>query len=411
MKPEVYEVPKPVLTGKPSIVILIAISTVSPVAMNIYLPSLAGMKQAFDATAGQVQMTMSLYFVAVAVAQLFLGPLSDRYGRRPIVLGGMASFVVGTVICLLAGSIETLIGGRIIQAIGGSAGLILARAIVRDLYGRDQAASMIGYVTMGMTAGPMVGPAIGGLLDESFGWSGSFVLLLVLGVIVLIASYLGLYETNKNRGDGEASFSFFKNYGVLLRERLFWAYGLTAMFTATVYFSYLGGAPFVAADVLKISPSEMGIYFMIIAGGYLIGNFISGRFSERFGLMPMIVFGSLFPVVAVLAMIAVLLSGEVTPIRFFAPMFLVGLGNGICLPSIIAGSVSVRPDMAGAASGLTASMQIGMGAFASAGVAWALSESMWPATVWPLAAMMTGAVALTLAGVVAIFVLEKTERR
>lgn len=411
MKADVYPVTGQGALKRPSIAVLIAISTVSPVAMNIYLPSLAGMKQAFEATSGEVQMTMSLYFAAVAVAQIFLGPLSDRFGRRPVVLGGMLSFVVGSVICLLASSIETLIIGRIVQAIGGSAGLILARAIIRDLFGRDQAASMIGYVTMGMAVGPMVGPAIGGLLDERFGWIGSFYLLVGLGAAVLLASWVGLHETNPSRKDTAEPFSFFRSYGVLLKNRLFWAYAATASATATVYFAYLGGAPFVSADVLAISPMEMGIYFMVIAGGYMLGNYISGRFSARLGILPMIIGGSLLPVAAVLLLGFFLLGETLTPLQFYGPMFLVGLGNGICLPSIIAGSVSVRPDLAGAASGLTASMQIGMGAFSSALVAWSVSESMWPATVWPVASVMAIAVVLTLVGVSAILVLERSNER
>ncbi|MEP3671221.1 MAG: MFS transporter, partial [Roseibium sp.] len=135
----------------PSLAILIAISTVAPVSMNIFLPSLAAMVEAFDTTTATVQLTMSVYFAAVALAQIFLGPLSDRYGRRPVILAGMALYVVGSVLCLLAPTIEILILARVVQAIGGCAGLSLGRAIVRDLYERDKAASMIGYVTMGMT--------------------------------------------------------------------------------------------------------------------------------------------------------------------------------------------------------------------------------------------------------------------
>ena len=156
---------------------------------------------------------------------------------------------------------------------------------------------------------------------------------------------------------------------------------------------------------------EMGIYFMVIAGGYMLGNYVSGRYSARLGILPMIIGGSLLPVAAVLLLGFFLLGETLTPLQFYGPMFLVGLGNGICLPSIIAGSVSVRPDLAGAASGLTASMQIGMGAFSSALVAWSVSESMWPATVWPVASVMAIAVVLTLVGVAAILILERSNER
>ncbi|MEP3304584.1 MAG: MFS transporter, partial [Roseibium sp.] len=198
--------------------------------MNIFLPSLAGMVEAFDTTTATVQLTMSVYFAAVALAQIFLGPLSDRYGRRPVILAGMALYVVGSVLCLLAPTIEILILARVVQAIGGCAGLSLGRAIVRDLYERDKAASMIGYVTMGMTVGPMLGPVFGGLLDESYGWQGGFYLMVGLGVVVLVASLFNLHETNHKRTSSGGLSGLWRNYRSLGRHKLFWAYALTAMF-------------------------------------------------------------------------------------------------------------------------------------------------------------------------------------
>lgn len=377
--------------------------------MNIYLPSLSGMVDAFDTTAGKVQLTMSLFFVAIAAAQLVLGPLSDRFGRRPVILWGMVLFVVGSVLCLLAPTIEALIAARILQAIGGCAGLVLGRAIVRDLYERDKAASMIGYVTMGMTVGPMVGPAIGGFLDERFGWIGGFYMMLVLGVLVLVAAMANLHETNHRRTAGSGLAGLWRNYRALMRERLFWAYSLTAMFTSSVYFSYLGGAPFIAADLMDMEPAEIGLYFMFIAVGYLIGNYISGRLAARIGILRMVVAGSLLPAVAVLSLIVSSLAQVHHPLTLFVPMFFVGLGNGICLPSAISGAVSVRPDLAGAASGLTGSMQIGFGALTSAAVAWFLSASMFPATVWPMTAMMLACVAATFASVSTVRILENAQ--
>ncbi len=374
----------------PSLAILVAISTLAPVSMNVFLPSLGGMVDAFNTTSSRVQLTMSLYFAAVAIAQIFVGPLSDRYGRRPVVIGGLVIYVIGSGLCLVAESIEALILARLVQAAGGSAGIALARAIVRDLHGREQSASVIGYVTMGMTVGPMVAPVLGGLLDETYGWRGGFYLMFILGVIVLVAAWINLHETNHERAANGGIKGLWRNYKALAGQPLYWTFALTAMFTSAIYFSYLGGAPYIASEKLGMNPATMGLYFTYVAIGYIIGNGISGRFAARIGVLPMILAGSTLPTLAVLMLLADmwLNLSEAYALALFGPMFLVGLGNGICLPSALSGAVSVRPDLAGAASGLSGSIQIGFGAIASALVAWLLSEEMWMAEIWPMAVVM-----------------------
>jgi MFS transporter, DHA1 family, multidrug resistance protein len=390
----------------PSIAILIAISTIAPVSMNVFLPSLAGMVEAFDTTTARVQLTMSLYFAAVAVAQIFLGPLSDRYGRRPVVLAGMALYIVGSALCLVAPTIETLIFARLVQAIGGCSGLALGRAIVRDLYERDKAAGMIGYVTMGMSVGPMLGPVLGGLLDETYGWQGGFYLMLLLGIAVLVAAIFNLHETNHTKAPGSGLIGLWSNYKSLGKQPLFLAYAFTAMFTSSAYFAYLGGAPFIAAGPLGMSPAEMGLYFMFVAVGYLIGNGISGRIAAKVGLLKMVAAGSALPAVAVAAVALMSSLGFHDPLVLFMPMFVIGLGNGICLPSAVSGAVSVRPDLAGAASGLSGSLQIGLGAVTSTLVAWLLSENMWPGSIWPMIIVMAFCIAITWVCVLAAWIFE-----
>ncbi|SUA99771.1 Sulfonamide resistance protein [Pannonibacter phragmitetus] len=388
---------------RPPVAILIAISTISPLAMNIYLPSLPGMIKALESTAAEVQLTMSLYLAAVGLSQLVLGPISDRYGRRPVVVTGMAVFVIGTLICLAAATVETVIFGRIVQAAGGCSGLVLGRAIVRDLYEREQAASMIGYVTMGLAVGPMLAPAMGGALDGVAGWKGGFYLMLAIGIAVTLAAWACLHETHHDRSQTTSLRSLLASYRALSRERLFWAYACTSMFTSAVYFAFLGGAPFIASQVLGMTPLTMGLYFMMVAGGYIAGNGLSGRFAARIGVLRMVTIGSLMPVITVVLAAALFGAGIYHPFSLFLPMCILGLGNGICLPSALSGAISVRPDLAGAASGLAGSMQIGLGAGVSALVAWMLSQSMYPGTVWPLLVVMGGCVTLTLMSVIACY--------
>lgn len=373
--------------AKPSLAVLVAISSVSPLAMQIYLPSLAGMMVVFAATAGEIQLSMSAYFIAVAVSQLFWGPLSDQFGRRPVIILGMALFVIGSVFCLFAQTIEALIAARVLQAAGGCTGMVLGRAILRDLYSPKQAASMIGYVTMGMAVMPTVAPAIGGILDQYCGWQGGFVLLLMFGVAVLWASIALLPETHLNR-KAAGGRQILKSYATLCREPLYWSYSLTAASNALAYFAYLGGAPFIAADLLSLSAQEMGFYFMFVALGYIAGNFISGRFAERVGLFPMILSGTLIGVVCVAIISGFAYFGALSAPSLFLPMFLLGLGNGVCLPSALSGAVSVRPELTGAASGLTASLQVAMGALAGSIVASLYADGLLASSPWGMILMM-----------------------
>ncbi|POF29167.1 multidrug effflux MFS transporter [Roseibium marinum] len=372
---------------KPSLAVLIAITTVTPLAMQIYLPSLAGMMIVFSATAGEIQLSMSAFFIAVAVSQLFWGPLSDQYGRRPIIIAGMVLFVIGSVLCLVAPTIEALIAARVIQAAGSCAGMVLGRAIVRDLYGPRQAASMIGFVTMGMAVMPTVAPAIGGILDQFYGWQGGFVLLLVFGVGVLWMSIFSLPETHKERTAVGAK-QVLRSYGMIFKEPLYWSYGLTAAFNALTYFAYLGGAPYIASGLLSLSAAEMGIYFMVVAIGYMAGNFISGKFAERVGIFPMVLTGTLTGVLSVALIAGFAAFGSLTAMGLFLPMFLLGLGNGICLPSALVGAISVRPEMTGSAAGLTASLQVGTGAISGSLVAWLYADSFMAGTAWGMILVM-----------------------
>lgn len=402
--------PSAVPERRPTIALLVAVSAVNPLALNIYLPSMPTLVDIFDTTAGMVQLTLSLYLAAVAIAQIGIGPLSDRHGRRPVLMWGLGIFIIGSVVCVMADTIETMLIGRVLQAAGGCAGIVLGRAIVRDLFDRSQAASMIGYVTMGLAVAPMIGPAIGGALDENFGWGTSSYLMVFLGIIVFIWAWFELHETNHNRAPGGGGLrGLVRSYGVLARSPLFLSYALTSAFTSAVFFSFLGGAPFIAAKLMNMTPSTYGLYFMLVAAGYIVGNWTSGRFSARIGIGRMINGGNIILTLAVIAIAAAFGMGHLHPLSLFGPMFIVGVGNGMSLPNAIAGAVSVRPDLAGAASGFTGSMQIGAGAITSALVGWLLTGVLWPGTIWPLVLVMAVSCCVAVAAGVAARLLEAAE--
>jgi len=365
------------------IALLIAVSAVSPLGINMYLPSMPSMARAFGVDFTTIQLTLSLYLAAMAVGQLIVGPLSDRLGRRPVLLIGLLVFVLGSLLCLAAQSVDLLIFGRVVQAIGGCAGITLGRAIVRDLYGGNQVASMIGYVTMGMAVAPMIAPTIGGILEIFYGWRASFVFLAIFGSLALLFAYWQLYETNKNRGSSGSLRHLAYGYLSLFRSRLFWGYTLAASFVSAVFFAFVAGAPYVMIELMGRSPAEYGFYFAIVPSGYLLGNLASGRLAGRVGPNRMILIGTCMTLASIAAMIMAFSQSSMHPVALFGPMFFIGVGNGLVLPSGIAGAVSVKPEVAGAAAGLSGSLQIGFGALVAPIVGAVLG-----ATVWPLIAVM-----------------------
>jgi len=347
----------------PHIVTLILIAGLAALSLNVFLPSLPSMAAFFGVEYHLMQLSVSGYLAATAVIQIAVGPISDMYGRRPVMLAAAGLFVIATLGALIAPTFGLFMACRMVQSVIAT-GFVLSRAVVRDMVGQDQAASMIGYVTMGMSVVPMIGPVIGGMLDEAFGWQATFWMLLAggLGLFALIWSDMG--ETG--RGGGVSFATQLRQYPELLRSQRFWGYCLAAAFASGAFFAYLGGAPFVGSDVFGLDPATLGFYFGAPAVGYLIGNFLSGRFAVRVGVNRMVLAGAVISTVGLAALTGATALGLTTPGVFFGLVITLGLGNGVMLPSANAGMLSVRPHLAGSASGLGGAFTIGGGAALSA---------------------------------------------
>jgi DHA1 family bicyclomycin/chloramphenicol resistance-like MFS transporter len=350
-------------TTPPHIMTLVLLAGLGALSMNIFLPSLPAMADHFQTDYRLIQLSVALYLGVNAVLQVFIGPISDRFGRRPVMLGSIGIFLLATVGTLLAPTVEVFLAFRALQAVI-VAGLVIGRAVVRDMVPQEEAASMIGYVTMGMAVVPMVGPMIGGALEEVYSWQASFVLLLVCGLLTLWLTWADQGETAVNRS---ASFAEqFRQYPELLASPRFWGYCLTAAFASGAFFAYLGGAPFVGSEVYRLSPAALGFYFGAPALGYAAGNFLSGRYSVRFGINRMVLAGTVLTCAGLAVLLAIEAAGATHPAVFFGFMTFVGLGNGMVLPNATAGMLSVRPRLAGSASGLGGAIMIGGGAALSA---------------------------------------------
>lgn len=346
-------------TTPPHIITLVMIAGISALNMTIFLPSLAAMTIYFDTDYATMQYALSGYLAMTAVLQIIVGPISDKIGRRPVVLGSLAIFILASIGTYFATSITMFLFFRMLQA-AVATGIALSRAVVRDMVPQAQAASIIGYVTMGMALVPMVGPMLGGAVDELFGWHATFLVLIVSGIGVFTLVYLDQGET---LASGGMSFrDQIRSYPELFSSPRFWGYALCAAFASGAFFALLGGASFIAGTVYSLSPLWSGIAIGAPPLGYAVGNLISGKYSARLGISRMALIGTLFILFGLGTSLALGLMGIHSAVIFFGFCTFLGLGNGITLPNVTAGLLSVRPHLAGTAAGLGGAIMVGGGA-------------------------------------------------
>lgn len=348
----------------PHILTLILLASISALTMNIFLPSLPNIASELNSSTSILGLSVGIYLASSAVLQLIIGPFSDQFGRRPLILWSLIIFCISTLATVFVTNTAQFLILRIFQAISASC-MVLARAIVRDTTESiEKAGSKIAYVTMGMALVPMVGPAIGGLLDYQYGWEASFWLLFILGLVILIISFFDVGETLSNHN--QSFLQQISTYPSLLRSKRFWGYCLSSAFVSGAFFSYLGGAPFVGNEVFGLEPKDLGFWFGAPAIGYVLGNFLSGRFSTKIGLDKMIFLGVTTALFGVSISMTISLLDHGSVLSFFGLMTLVGLGNGMSIPNATAAMMSINPKLAGTAAGLGSAIMIGGGAGLSA---------------------------------------------
>ena len=348
----------------PHILTLILLASISALTMNIFLPSLPNIASELNSSTSILGLSVGIYLASSAVLQLIIGPFSDQFGRRPLILWSLIIFCISTLATVFVTNTAQFLILRIFQAISASC-MVLARAIVRDTTESiEKAGSKIAYVTMGMALVPMVGPAIGGLLDYQYGWEASFWLLFILGLVILIISFFDVGETLSDHN--QSFLQQISTYPSLLRSKRFWGYCLSSAFVSGAFFSYLGGAPFVGNEVFGLEPKDLGFWFGAPAIGYVLGNFLSGRFSTKIGLDKMIFLGVTTALFGVSISLTISLFDHGSVLSFFGLMTLVGLGNGMSIPNATAAMMSINPKLAGTAAGLGSAIMIGGGAGLSA---------------------------------------------
>ncbi len=382
---ETPETPEAAAARRRLLALLIAMTAIAPLTLNIIVPAVPHLAVVLNASADTVQLTISLYLMVLACSQLALGPLSDKYGRRPVIIVGLALTAITSAGALFASTISGLILARSLQALGASAGLVVGRAIIRDLYHRDRAASMIASITMVVIAAPMVAPLLGGFLDTLFGWQSIFIFVSAACIAVVAWAALALPETRVKAPEARPIRVLVEIRG-LLRDRRFLGYALCAGLGTAPFFTFLGGGPHVVVSLMGRTSAEYGLWFAINAVGYLAGNFVAARYSSWYGIDRIIWWGLLISIAGVALSLG--LTGFFPhwgPATLFIPQIIISGGNGLLLPNSFAGAVSVRPQAAGAGSGMAGFTQMAIGAVATQVATWALAGAQ---TALPLCIMM-----------------------
>lgn len=355
-------------------VLLTTLVALGPLSTDLYLPALPTLARVFASDAASVQLTLSVFLAGFACGQIVYGPLSDRFGRRPVMLGGLAIYCAASIACVLAQSIEMLIAARFVQALGACAGPVLGRAVVRDLWGATESARIIAYMGSAMAIAPLLGPTLGGFLTVLFGWQSNFVLLLLIAVVQFVAVARTLNESNVHRNPGATNpRQMFANFRRLLADRSYLGYLLTFSFSYSALFAFISASSFVLADRYGLTPQVYGICFGVVVAGYALGSLASGRLVRHRGSDYLLGRGAGLGAIAGLVMAVLEFSGVHSLTAILGPMFFCTVATGLVMPNAIARALAPYPEMAGSASAMMGFVQMTIAALVGIAVGHALS--------------------------------------
>ncbi|WP_339832894.1 multidrug effflux MFS transporter [uncultured Parvibaculum sp.] len=363
-----------------------ALTAVGPLSTDMYLPSLPAIALAFAADTGATQLTLSVHLIGFAGSQLFYGPLADRYGRRPVLLCGFTLYIAGCFVSLFVGSIEELIAARFFQAIGGGASVVLARAIVRDLYEGPAAGQMLARMAAIMGIVPALAPMLGGVIEAAYGWKMNFVAMGAFGAVLALIALTRLDETlPPARRQSAAPAAILAHYRRLIGDRRYLRYLLIASTCFAGLFAFISGSSFVLQGLYGLSPIVYGLCFGLMAGGYIAGSLTGGRLVRRLGIDGTLKVGGSFACLGGLSMLAGSIVSA-SPAAIVAPVVLYGFAVGLTMPQAMAGALTPFPEIAGTASALLGFLQAAAAAAVGIYVGHGVGESALP---------MVGTMALT----------------
>lgn len=351
------------------IALLVALGSFGPLTMSIYTPVMPSVGNDLSAGADSVKLTLTTYMLGFAVGQIFYGPLSDRYGRRPVLLGGLLFFTLATFACSFASSIGGLLGLRLVQGLGAASGTVIGRALTRDAYTFHEMPLVMSWISLGQNIAPIMAPTLGGFLGEWLSWRATFWFVGIFGLTLLAVTTLGLGETNKHRSQSIDLSSLLRGSGEMLRERQFLGNVLTLGFAFAINFGMLAGVPFILQDRLGFSPQEFGLIVLLSIGGFTLGTFVNNRLVGRVAPVTIMQASGWFHILGLGIMAALSLSGVLTWWAIVVPHMILSFGTGTIVANANAGAVGLFPRLAGTASSLAGLAQMGMGAMGTVSVA------------------------------------------
>jgi MFS transporter, DHA1 family, multidrug resistance protein len=350
-------------TSRFMLLLLVAMTGVAPISLYMLVPALPMLASTFGRDISIAQMTVSLYMVGIACSQIIMGPLSDRFGRRPVLLAGLSLMVVASAACIFAETLPQLIAARFLQALGGATGMVVSRAIIRDLYSRERISAMISLVIAVMMIAQMLSPLTGGLLETAFGWRSIFYVITAASLVIAVAIAVSLPETRRGRTEAGG---FRGDVGSLLKSRAFIGYLLCQVLASQIIFAFAGGGPYIVVLQMGRSSAEYGAWFATTGFAYLIGNLFCVRFAPRHSLEKLIWFGLALQFLgAALNLVWGVTGLNQAPSWLFGTQMLVMFANAFVMSNSAAGAISVRPDAAGTASGAIGFLQMGIGSLVS----------------------------------------------
>ncbi|WP_106477539.1 multidrug effflux MFS transporter [Phytohalomonas tamaricis] len=374
------------------VLVLAAMTALGPLATSMYLPAFPAMTRAFGVGADQIQLTLSVYMGGLAVAQLICGPLADRFGRKPLLLTGMALFVLGSLGCLLADTIGTLLAYRFLQAFGAAAGMVLSQAVVRDTFAPADAARMLAYMGSTTALAPAVAPVAGGVLLVHFGWPAIFAVLMIYAALMLVVVSIALSESlPRDRRQPLHPRSVLHNYRTVITNRTFLGHALAVSMMFAGHYGFMSGAPFVLIELFNVPEANFGWYFMFVVGAFITGSLAGARLAPRVGAHRLVIAGATLLALAGALMVSVVLLGVGSPATLIGPQLVYAIGAGFIMPQLIAGALMPFHHMAGTAAALLGFIQM-----SAAGITSALVGRLYNGTALPMAfvIMLAGAGAL-----------------
>lgn len=348
----------------------------SPLALNAFIPAMPDVAQSLDQQISTIQLTFTLYLLTLAVGQLLCGPLSDYFGRRPVLLAGLGLHLLGSLLGATADDITQLISGRVLQALGGSAGMVLVRTILLDLYGREGAANRMGYVVMSIAISQAIAPALGGHINLWFNWQSIFYLSLLISTLIWLTALLHLPETCTQKTETFGLIPILRQYQQVLRSPPYLGYTLSTTFIACAFYLFVGSMPYIVVDQMNGTSADFGNWFLTVSLAFMLGSFISTRISASLRIDNMVRLGNGCSLLGAGLLLTFSVLDYWQYATLFLPMALLTFGRGMSQPNAQLAAISSSSGAAGTASGLMGFIQLITGAAVAQSIPFLIDTSV-----------------------------------